>query len=639
MLSSEPSRIPNGETSTILNEGLCSRCKELATYAELDRIGNGESFNHGEAWQICESATGNSPCPICVFIKSQAPLVIRPGGTRFGVDAVSQVILKREEAPRLGRFEGLSRGLKVVAKTRVGPKIATTSLGDSIFLIATEDDPAASMTTRRPLLAEVASEKAFTLARSWLEMCEEKHPECRSKNFTPELPAYVVDVVPDSATVTARLYKTAVGEKAKYLSLSYCWGDEGQLTTTKENREAHMKSLPVDRLGLTIQDAITTTRRLGFRYLWVDALCIAQDDEAQKASEINTMASIYKHSTAVISAAVASAASEGFLHSRTVPHDDVKFKVRMPNGDIGNLGLVAERQPHSRQPLDSRAWALQEHILCPRKFVFASVELLVECVATTGHRSPLRPSLYSYSEPDLHNRVPSISTWDWKTFDCIRWWGTLLAMYTSRRLTDPEDRLNAFQGISGEIEKQSGKKVRYGIPDFGCEVLDWEAIEPSPSRSPRAPSWSWGCLDTRIWGPRYEDKKDGRAADIRFVDEDPRKVVVTAFVLDGATWDGVHPSVEGSPQAKTDLKDHTKGRYTCWPDLEIGLPDPPKRNYLRLTGAGNLVPRRVAQLYVEHERVLILEGVGHGTYRRTGIYWGGGFVGKWPEERQEVTLV
>jgi len=201
--------------------------------------------------------------------------------------------------------------------------------------------------------------------------------------------------------------------------------------------------------------------------------------------------------------------------------------------------------------------------------------------------------------------------------------------YSSRQLTDLEDRLNAFQGISSEIEKQSGKKVRYGMPGFGCGVLGREAKIPSPSRSTRAPSWSWGCLNTLVDGPCYRGKYDGTGAGMRFVDDDPAKLVVTAFVLDGATWDGVHHSVEGSCQAPK------KGNYTCWPDLKIGLPDPPNRYYLGLVGIGNYLLYSGGMV----EMVLILESAGCGTYRRTGIYWGYGFAGKWPEEPQEVTLV
>jgi len=73
-----------------------------------------------------------------------------------------------------------------------------------------------------------------------------------------------------------------------------------QVTTTKANLDEYMNAIPVDKLGLTIQDAIETTRRLGFRYIWVDALCIVQDDAEQTACEIKQMSSIYKNATAVI---------------------------------------------------------------------------------------------------------------------------------------------------------------------------------------------------------------------------------------------------------------------------------------------------------------------------------------------------
>ncbi|KAK0623790.1 heterokaryon incompatibility protein-domain-containing protein, partial [Immersiella caudata] len=285
-----------------------------------------------------------------------------------------------------------------------------------------------------------------------LRTCEETHPECPKNNFTPELPSYVVGVSPDLPGITARLHKPAAGEKAKCLCLIYCWGTKGQLTTTKSTLGVHMEALPVHQLGLIIQDAITTTRRLGFRYLWVDALCITQNNEVHKASEIKSMASIYQNATAVISAAAASASSEGFL--------------------------AVERHFSANHPLDSRAWALQEHKLANRKFVFSSAELLVECRAAPRYssRRSLRPSLLSYS------------SYNWSG---NRRWMDLVQMYSSRALTDPEDRLNAFEGIAGEIEIRSGKKVRYGVPQFGCEVFSWFTAVPAQARSARAPSWSW----------------------------------------------------------------------------------------------------------------------------------------------------
>jgi hypothetical protein len=136
------------------------------------------------------------------------------------------------------------------------------------------DDPASTITHRRHPVTDLASDQSFSLARQWLNVCERNHRGCPANDFIPALPTYVVDVLPAMSTVAAKLYKTTEGERDKYLCLSYCWGTRPQYTTTEANLTENICGLPISRLGLTIQDAIETTRRLGFRYLWCDALCI-----------------------------------------------------------------------------------------------------------------------------------------------------------------------------------------------------------------------------------------------------------------------------------------------------------------------------------------------------------------------------
>jgi Heterokaryon incompatibility protein (HET) len=53
----------------------------------------------------------------------------------------------------------------------------------------------------------------------------------------------------------------------------------------------------------TVKDAIDLVESLGERYLWVDSLCIVQDDDEWKCSQINNMASIYANSHLTIIAA------------------------------------------------------------------------------------------------------------------------------------------------------------------------------------------------------------------------------------------------------------------------------------------------------------------------------------------------
>jgi hypothetical protein len=69
----------------------------------------------------------------------------------------------------------------------------------------------------------------------------------------------------------------------------------------------------IEKLPQSIQNAITVIRRLGIRFLWVDALCILQDDSGDKASEISAMWEIYKDAIVTIAAASSASANDGFL--------------------------------------------------------------------------------------------------------------------------------------------------------------------------------------------------------------------------------------------------------------------------------------------------------------------------------------
>jgi hypothetical protein len=79
------------------------------------------------------------------------------------------------------------------------------------------------------------------------------------------------------------------------VTLSYCWGRDRFTTTTLNNLDSHKEALNWSTLPQTFKDAIQTTRNLGFRYLWIDALCIIQDSDADKAKEIGKMGDSKKH--------------------------------------------------------------------------------------------------------------------------------------------------------------------------------------------------------------------------------------------------------------------------------------------------------------------------------------------------------
>lgn len=109
------------------------------------------------------------------------------------------------------------------------------------------------------------------------------HPSGTTEGDHPELPTRVLKVSSTSAPGTVQLYCSHPQESAPYAALSYCWGSLTQSIQLKEKTFSDLvNGLPVSDFPKTIIDAINITRKLGLKYLWVDALCIFQDSEVDK---------------------------------------------------------------------------------------------------------------------------------------------------------------------------------------------------------------------------------------------------------------------------------------------------------------------------------------------------------------------
>jgi len=73
------------------------------------------------------------------------------------------------------------------------------------------------------------------------------------------------------------------------------------------------KSIPLESLPRAFLDAIQISRRVGYRYLWIDSLCIIQDSHQDWVQESARMGRYYKHAAVTIAADVARSGHEGFL--------------------------------------------------------------------------------------------------------------------------------------------------------------------------------------------------------------------------------------------------------------------------------------------------------------------------------------
>lgn len=138
------------------------------------------------------------------------------------------------------------------------------------------------------------------------------------------------------------------------------------------------KAIDVDSLPKNFIDALTITRRLGFQYLWIDALCIIQDDAEDWAGESPKMASIYGQAALMISATAAENCHSGILNDRHVHYSPALG--RKKNRYL-RQHLLRWDWDIQYSPLASRGWAAQERILAPRIIHFTGRQLIWECAS------------------------------------------------------------------------------------------------------------------------------------------------------------------------------------------------------------------------------------------------------------------
>ncbi|KAL9564128.1 hypothetical protein ACKAV7_011635 [Fusarium commune] len=149
--------------------------------------------------------------------------------------------------------------------------------------------------------ASAMNDQNLQLALKWIKGCNRSHPIC--KEFQPRQskwrPTRLIHV--GSKSQHPRLVIPSV--PVPYIALSYCWGTDNTVTLTEATLTPFQNEIPLASLPTTIRDAISTTRDLGYEYLWVDALCIIQDSRPDWIKESSQMGSMYGSAALTLAAA------------------------------------------------------------------------------------------------------------------------------------------------------------------------------------------------------------------------------------------------------------------------------------------------------------------------------------------------
>ncbi|KAJ4205050.1 hypothetical protein NW759_014714 [Fusarium solani] len=219
-------------------------------------------------------------------------------------------------------------------------------------------------------------------------------------------------------------------------------------------------------LPRTFQEAIDIIRRLGVRYLWIDALCIIQGDTTDWLREAPQMVSIYQNAYLAV-AATASSDSNGGCY-RTTPSECYERKFMYGSKRGGIPVYVREAIPHfdghstddvaGREfPLLQRAWVYQERTLSSRMLHFCNKELLLECKEDT-HCQCGELTVYENTMKVLllemlrKQNVKLPTVWKWPEF---------VEGYTNLKMSFDEDRLPAISGIARCEAKRSEDSWRF----------------------------------------------------------------------------------------------------------------------------------------------------------------------------------
>lgn len=299
----------------------------------------------------------------------------------------------------------------------------------------------------------------------------------------------------------------------EYAALSHCWGKIILQQTTKETLSAQLMRVRFEDLNQTFRDAVIIARGLGINYLWIDSLCIIQDDKTDWEIESAKMGDIYRQATLTIAAAASSDGSGGCFKARRPPVvEQIQMRQTSSTGEEGTMQIGVWTgdfiRAVSNGPLNSRGWVLQERILASRTIHFAREQVYWECDQMTlgedgrqhFHSDSLRHILSPF--PHLHPQYLA-SKQSQKQFIYDRWYA-VVENYTSRNLTKSDDIFPALSGISKALARMTADRYLAGLWQSMLHVgLLWQAKgrnwgSLSRPRTPRAPSWSWAAVDGPI---------------------------------------------------------------------------------------------------------------------------------------------
>jgi len=390
-------------------------------------------------------------------------------------------------------------------------------------------------------------QKCMERIQAWTKLCLRKHRDCNtranmSRKSADYLPARLLSVDSRYQLQLIETNKSAHLEKYRYATLTHRWQQSTGFKLLRSNLNLWTRRIAILSLPPVFRDAVRLCRSLDIPYLWIDALCIVQDDTTDKAREISRMGHIYENAYLNIGATAAAQVdarrSDGLFvdrHKFAESNDFLLLQVR--RSDYNDHHYLQQTTAGSRlnySNLMSRGWVIQERLLSPRS-VYCGQQLEWECCELLareyypdGEASQFNYSYWGHGRPFKMRCMLKDNSLGYTGGDLLakkyETWIYLIWMFRRCDLTYPSDCLPALSGLAKNFSREMDDEYLAGLwrKDLFRELLWYHDLNPryntsmgtSPEEyrgrcchsetveqtlTPRgAPTWSWASKNIRV---------------------------------------------------------------------------------------------------------------------------------------------
>ena len=390
--------------------------------------------------------------------------------------------------------------------------------------------------------ATTGSSGAMQIAKYWLNACKagDDHALCQNIVCRPQDKDQAERSLPTRLLYIGRRGAAArivAGQDLEfpYCALSYCRGIASFPDLRRANTSQMTDTVELDSLPTLFRDAITVAQQLGYQYIWIDALCIVQDDEQDRTQEAAMSLTTFANADVTISTLFAADCHQSLFTDRPMRATrPVPLDLGFQGDEFTPTGAQAlfPRWPDDSDtfygPAHSRGWTLQEQLVSRRILWFSRGTIHWECLEGykaekcfwekfTATNSRLRAQLWDRHQTRLAcNNILSGDTREAekrslygqptpsaKMLPFLLWKTRVVEESTRRQVSRPADRALAVTAVSRDLAQAAGNAITHGVwtGDWLLESLSWRVKTRGPVTqvsSTSAPSWSWESAEGEV---------------------------------------------------------------------------------------------------------------------------------------------